>query len=90
MGRVAGGSVVDVEQRSEVSGSSFEVLSQTKVTAVQLLRIRYNRRMTFAHACSEFATIAHNQLNGFKWMVAIVNILVAVITTGLFVSIATA
>ena len=62
MGGVAGGSVVDVEQRSEVSGSSFEVLSRTKVTAVQLLRIRYNRRMTFAHACSEFATIAHNRL----------------------------
>ena len=62
MGRVAGGSVVDVEQRSEVSGS-FEVLSRTKVTAVQLLRIRYNRHMTFAHVCSKFATIAHNWLN---------------------------
>ena len=62
MSGVARGSVVDVEQRSEVSGSSFEVLSRTKVTAVQLLRIHYNRRMTFAHVCSEFATIAHNWL----------------------------
>ena len=66
MGGVAGGSVVDVEQRREVSGSSFEVLSPTKLTAVQLLRIRYNRRMTFAHACSEFATIAHNRLTRIK------------------------
>ena len=41
MGGVAGGSVVDVDQRSEVSGSSFEVLSHTKISMVQLYTSSY-------------------------------------------------
>ena len=62
VGGVTGRALLDVVYRSDASGSSFDLLSEPNVNAMQLYRIRYNRCSEFAHACSEFATIAHNRL----------------------------